>query len=103
MDLTDGGRRAPAGRTSRRGPPTASVTDDAVLSSLLETLSTPTMRTRIWRGLKDEDTLETSRADHARIYDALARRDPELARTMAAAHVANVELWLRRNLAGEGT
>ena len=60
------------------------------------------MLTRIWRGLKDEDTLETSRADHARIYDALARRDPELARTMAAAHVANVELWRRRNLAGEG-
>ena len=80
----------------------AEASGNAVLSSLLETLSTRTMRTRIWRGLKDEDTLETSRADHARIYDALARRDPELARTMAAAHVANVELWLRCNLAGEG-
>jgi GntR family transcriptional regulator, transcriptional repressor for pyruvate dehydrogenase complex len=71
---------------------------NAVLSSLLETLSTRTMRTRIWRGWKDEDTLATSRADHARIYDALVRRDPELARTMAAAHVANVEVWLRNNL-----
>ena len=83
----------------------ADASANAVLSSLLETLSTRTMRTRIWRGLKDEDTLETSRADHARIYDAdaLARRDPELARTMAAAHVANVELGLRRDLAGEGT
>ena len=103
MDLTDGGGREPADHTSRRGLRTASVTDDEVLSSLLETLSTRTMRTRIWPGLKDEDTLETSRADHARIYDALARRDLELARTMAAAHVANVELWLRRDLAGEGT
>ena len=77
----------------------ARASGNAVLKSLLDTLSTRTMRTRIWRGWKDEDTLQTSRADHSRIYDALVRRDPELARTMAAAHVANVELWLRRNLA----
>ena len=77
----------------------ATASGNAVLKSLLDTLSTRTMRTRIWRGWKDEDTLQTSRADHSRIYDALVRRDPELARTMAAAHVANVELWLRRNLA----
>jgi len=79
----------------------ATASGNAVLKSLLDTLSTRTMRTRIWRGWKDEDTLQTSRADHSRIYDALVRRDPELARTMAAAHVANVELWLRRNLAVE--
>ena len=79
----------------------ARASGNAVLRSLLEVLSTRTMRTRIWRGWKDEDTLQTSRADHSRIYDALVRRDPELARTMAAAHVANVELWLRRNLAVE--
>ncbi len=79
----------------------ATASGNAVLKSLLDTLSTRTMRTRIWRGWKDEDTLQTSRADHSRIYDALVRRDPELARTMAAAHVANVGLWLRRNLAVE--
>jgi len=72
---------------------------NSMLSSLLESLSTRTMRARIWRGRLEKDALDTTRAEHARIYEAIAARDPELARTVAAAHVANSEHWLRADLA----
>jgi DNA-binding FadR family transcriptional regulator len=77
----------------------AEAAGNSVLSSLLETLSTRTMRARIWRGRLESGVLEATRAEHSRIYEALAARDPELARTVAAAHVANSEHWLRTDLA----
>ena len=39
-----------------------------------------------------------TRAEHARILEAVVAADPELARTVAAAHVANSEHWLRTDL-----
>jgi DNA-binding FadR family transcriptional regulator len=77
----------------------ADAAGNSVLSSLLETLSTRTMRARVWRGRLDAGALDATRAEHARIYEAIAARDPELARTVAAAHVANSEHWLRADLA----
>lgn len=71
---------------------------NSVLISLLESLSTRTLRTRIWRGRDEDGALEGTRAEHRRIYDAIRRRDPELARAMAAAHVANGESWLAAHL-----
>lgn len=72
---------------------------NSVLSSLLESLSTRTLRARIWRGRLEAGALDATRAEHSRIYEAIAARDPELARTVAAAHVANSEHWLRADLA----
>jgi GntR family transcriptional repressor for pyruvate dehydrogenase complex len=72
---------------------------NAVLSSLLESLSTRTMRARQWRGRLEKGALDATRAEHLRIYEAIAARDPELARIVAAAHVANSEHWLRADLA----
>jgi GntR family transcriptional repressor for pyruvate dehydrogenase complex len=72
---------------------------NSVLSSLLDSLSTRTVRARIWRGKADEQALDATRAEHARICEAIAARDPELARAAATAHVANAEWWLRQNLA----
>jgi GntR family transcriptional repressor for pyruvate dehydrogenase complex len=77
----------------------ADAAGNSVLSSLLETLSTRTMRARIWRGRLESGVLDATRAEHSRIYEAIAARDPELARTVAAAHVANSEHWLRTDLA----
>ena len=74
----------------------AEAAGNSVLSSLLESLSTRTMRARIWRGRLDSGVLDATRAEHTRIYEAIAARDPELARTVAAAHVANSEHWLRQ-------
>jgi GntR family transcriptional regulator, transcriptional repressor for pyruvate dehydrogenase complex len=71
---------------------------NSVLSSLLESLSTRTLRTRIWRGRDEAGALEVTRAEHRRIYDALRRRDPELARATAAVHVASGEAWLAAHL-----
>ena len=77
----------------------AQAAGNSVLSSLLEGLSTRTMRARLWRGRLEKGALEATRAEHTRIYEAIAARDPELARIVAAAHVANSEHWLRADLA----
>ncbi|MDQ6917882.1 MAG: FCD domain-containing protein, partial [Candidatus Dormibacteraeota bacterium] len=71
---------------------------NSVLASLLESLSTRTLRTRIWRGRDEAGALEGTRSDHRRIYDAIRHRDPSLAHAMAAAHVANGEAWLAAHL-----
>jgi GntR family transcriptional repressor for pyruvate dehydrogenase complex len=69
-----------------------------VLSSLLDGLSGPTTRARIWRGLTQEGASERTREQHQAIVDAIAARQPELARSWATVHVAGVEDWLRRAL-----
>ncbi|GAA5041397.1 DNA-binding FadR family transcriptional regulator [Thermocatellispora tengchongensis] len=72
---------------------------NAVLGSLIESLSGPTTRARIWRGLTQEGALEKTREQHVAIYDAIASRQPEVARSWATVHIAGVEDWLRRTLA----
>ncbi|MEV6843525.1 FadR/GntR family transcriptional regulator [Actinoplanes sp. NPDC051411] len=69
-----------------------------VLSSLLDGLSGPTTRARIWRGLTQEGAAARTREQHQAIVDAIATRQPELARSWATVHVAGVEEWLRRAL-----
>ncbi|MFD9903137.1 FadR/GntR family transcriptional regulator [Streptomyces sp. NPDC059063] len=68
------------------------------LAALIDQLSARTFRARLRRGQEEADALAGARADHARIYRALQARDPETARTAAAAHVRNVEEWLRCRL-----
>jgi DNA-binding FadR family transcriptional regulator len=72
---------------------------NSVLASLLESLSTRTMRARLWRGRLEKGALDATRAEHSRIYEAIVAGDPELARIVAGAHVANSEHWLRADLA----
>ncbi|MFK3980703.1 FadR/GntR family transcriptional regulator [Micromonospora sp. NPDC050397] len=69
-----------------------------VLCSLIDSLSGPTTRARIWRGLTQESAVARTREQHAAILDAIAARQPELARSWATVHVAGVEDWLRRAL-----
>ncbi|HEY0533111.1 MAG TPA: FadR/GntR family transcriptional regulator [Actinoplanes sp.] len=69
-----------------------------VLSSLLDGLSGPTTRARIWRGLTQQGAAARTREQHQAIVDAIAARQPELARSWATVHVAGVEEWLRRAL-----
>lgn len=76
----------------------AQAAGNSVLSSLLEGLSTRTMRARVWRGRLEKGALDATKAEHTRIYEAIVARDPELARIVAAAHVANSEHWLRADL-----
>ncbi|HEV7709989.1 MAG TPA: FCD domain-containing protein [Asanoa sp.] len=72
--------------------------DNAVLASLVEGLSGPTMRARIWRGLTQEGAAARTREQHQAIVDAISTRQPDLARSWATVHIAGVEEWLRRVL-----
>lgn len=72
---------------------------NSVLASLIESLSAPTQRARVWRGMTQEGALQRTLDEHRAIFDAIARHDPEMARTWATVHVAGVEEWLRRALA----
>ena len=69
-------------RASRSWSPTtcefhqriAAGSGNAVLCSLIDSLSGPTTRARIWRGLTQEGALEKTREQHAAIFDAIAAR-----------------------------
>lgn len=69
-----------------------------VLSSLLASLATRTMRARLWHGRTADDALDETREEHRRIYEAIMASDPELARAAATAHIASSERWLRGQL-----
>ncbi len=67
---------------------------NAVLGSLLETLSGPTTRARVWRGLTQAGTKGRTLAEHRAILEALVAHEPEVARSWATVHIAGVEQWL---------
>jgi DNA-binding FadR family transcriptional regulator len=71
---------------------------NSVLASLIESLSGPTQRARVWRGITQEGALVRTLAEHRAIFDAIRSRDPELARTWATVHIAGVEDWIRTTL-----
>ena len=71
---------------------------NSVLCSLIEGLSGPTTRARVWRGLTQEGAVDKTREQHAAILDAIESRQPEVARAWATVHVAGVEQWLRTAL-----
>jgi DNA-binding FadR family transcriptional regulator len=72
----------------------AACSGNSVLCSLLDTISAPTTRARIWRGLTQSGARERTLAEHRAILDALASRDAEVARSWATVHISNVEQWL---------
>src|SRR5690606_2897395 len=69
---------------------------NAYLTSLLDTLSSSTLRARIWRGLSEEGAVERTLTEHPAIVDALARGDATLAAAHATVHIDGVAQWLRR-------
>ena len=71
---------------------------NTVLCSLLDGLSGPTTRARIWRGLTQEGAVDKTREQHVAICDAIESRQPDVARSWATVHIAGVEQWLRSTL-----
>jgi DNA-binding FadR family transcriptional regulator len=69
-----------------------------VLASLLASMSAPTLRARVWRGLTQEGAVARTQQQHQAIYAAIASRRPEVAHAWATTHVAGVEEWLRNAL-----
>ncbi len=72
----------------------AACSGNSVLGSLLDTISGPTTRARVWRGLTQAGTKERTLAEHRAILDALASHQAEVARCWATVHIAGVEQWL---------
>lgn len=68
---------------------------NSYLATLLGSLSTQTVRARIWRGLTQENAVSRTLDEHRAIVDALAQHDVELAQALVTAHVSGVEQWLR--------
>ena len=71
---------------------------NAYLSSLLDSLSSRTLRARVWRGLTEENAVDRTLAEHRAIVEALAAGDAELVRARVTVHVSGVQEWLQRAL-----
>ena len=71
---------------------------NAYLTGLLDTLSSSTVRARVWRGLTEEGSVERTLTEHRAIVDALEARDAELVAALLTVHVSGVAGWLRRAL-----
>jgi GntR family transcriptional regulator, transcriptional repressor for pyruvate dehydrogenase complex len=71
---------------------------NGVLRALLRSLSTSTVRARLWHGIADRGALDLARDEHARIYEAIAAGDADLARAAALLHIVTNETWLREHL-----
>jgi GntR family transcriptional regulator, transcriptional repressor for pyruvate dehydrogenase complex len=72
---------------------------NSVLASLVDNMSMPTARARVWRGMTEPHALEKTLGEHRAIYDAIISRDQDLARSWASIHIAGIESWLRLALA----
>ena len=72
---------------------------NSVLASLVDNMSMPTARARVWRGMTEPRAQERTLGEHRAIYQAVMNRDPDLARSCATVHIAGIESWLRTALA----
>lgn len=68
---------------------------NSTLATLLEGISSRTVRARVWRGLIDDKAGDRTIAEHQAIYAALAARNRALAEAAALIHVSTTEQWLR--------
>ena len=71
---------------------------NSVLASLVDNMSLPTVRARVWRGMTEPRAQERTLAEHRAIYQAIVAGDPDLARSAATVHIAGIESWLRTTL-----
>ena len=78
-------------------------TGNETLVSILDGLSSGTLRARVWRGIIDEGASERTVLEHQAIYDALAGRDVVLAQAAALMHVNTSEQWLRTMVDTDGS
>jgi GntR family transcriptional repressor for pyruvate dehydrogenase complex len=74
-------------------------TGNDTLRSILDGLSSRTLRARVWRGLLEADAAQSTLREHQAIYDALAAGDRPLAEAAALMHLNTSQQWLRNVLA----
>ena len=74
----------------------AAAAGNTYLCSLLDGLSSKTVRARVWRGITQDRAVTRTLSEHQAIVDALARGDAELARALTTVHISGIEQWLRQ-------
>jgi GntR family transcriptional regulator, transcriptional repressor for pyruvate dehydrogenase complex len=74
-------------------------TANRTLTSILEGLSSRTLRGRIWRGVIEAEASQQTIREHRAIHQALVSHDRQLAEAAALIHVNTSERWLRDVLA----
>jgi GntR family transcriptional regulator, transcriptional repressor for pyruvate dehydrogenase complex len=76
-------------------------TRNQTLLSVLDGLSSLTLRARIWRAVVEADAITETLHEHRTIFSALTARDRPLAEAAALIHVNTSETWLRSVVAAE--
>jgi DNA-binding FadR family transcriptional regulator len=76
----------------------AEATGNTYLASLIDSLSSHTVRARIWRGITQENAVGRTLQEHHAILDAISAGDADLAEALTVVHVSGVEQWLRSAL-----
>ena len=71
---------------------------NSVLASLVDNMSLPTARARVWRGMTEPRALERTMNEHRAIHKAITNKDADLAASWAMVHIAGIEEWLRTAL-----
>jgi GntR family transcriptional regulator, transcriptional repressor for pyruvate dehydrogenase complex len=71
---------------------------NSVLASLVDNMSLPTARARVWRAMTEPRALERTLAEHRAIYQAIVLGDADLARSWATVHITGIEQWLHTAL-----
>ena len=74
---------------------------NATLASLIQNLSSGTVRARMWRS-SPRGAVEATVASHWSIFNALRARDAERAAAADVMHLGIAEEWLRKVLGSQG-
>lgn len=69
----------------------AAHTGNPVLTGMIETFASRTVRERLWRSLREEGIDRRTHGEHHAIWRALSHRDPDSARVRMANHLLGVE------------
>lgn len=73
----------------------AAASGNSYLTHLIDSLSSHTVRARVWRGITEGGSVARTIDEHRAILRALQQGDAELAEALMIAHVSGVEHWLR--------
>lgn len=71
------------------------MSDNAYLEGLIESLSSQTVRARLWRGLTQGGVVDRTLSEHRAIATAIATHDAALASSLVSMHISGIEQWLR--------
>lgn len=66
------------------------------LASMIDGLTSKTVRARVWRVITQEGAVERTLREHELIIDAIEAGNPDLAIAAATVHISGVEDWLRK-------